>query len=772
MSKYLAIIKDSLREALASRVLWVVLVLITLLLMVLAPLSYHEDLTWQMRDNEVQEWPDLMVIVRDEADSTKPSPAQRIWSLLPEKHQTALANVKIPGVDQDAQNPFEFLRVFGKFKEEINKLLERRDFYDDESFNDVQMLSNELRELRDEGLDELSDQEVARFNRLLMEASFPEEIRPSSPTSIQVVYGWANVLEPFPLRGSSLREFVQSTAAWVMKWFVGAIGIVIAILVTAPIIPQMFDPGSLHLLLSKPISRWLLFLSKFIGGCAFILIGATYLIGGLWLILGTRFGVWDANILVSIPIYLFVFAIYYSVSSLIGIVWRSPIVCVALTVVFWLACFVLGVTKIEFENRIWNKTRLINVIEAGDSLLVANELGISQEWDDDAREWQQVFDSKDQQAARPFMMFMTSIPREMRPVGPLYDDKEDRLLSAGPMFPPTKLNFYVGDRSSEWEAETAITAPSGTLGMFREENGDVLVVASLGLYRLVGDPTKKQEPIKFFGITVPLSQSSPFQKVSPEEPVLLTQPSMATMNPSNHELALYTRASITIVRKGEDGQYVVERTHELDGEERQPAVIGLGGNTLVVGRDDGRLQILDATSFELRDEFQPEGPNQPRFINASPDGRWFAIVFHNGNLWLYDAESTEFEKPRVTGQGDISSASFSQDNQLFVCDHTVRLSRYELPSLKLVRRYSPKLDWLARGYRYGLVPLYNVFPKPGELDKTFQYLLSGKETESNNRSDMAASQQSLDPWTPLWSSALFTLVMLIAACVYIEWQEF
>ncbi|MDP6057977.1 MAG: ABC transporter permease, partial [Pirellulaceae bacterium] len=266
MSKYLAIIKDSLREALASRVLWIVLVLITLLLMVLAPLSYREDLTWQMRDNDVPEWPELMVIVRDEAESTNPSPAHRIWSLLPKKHQTALAKVKIPGVDQDAQNPFEFLRVFGKFKGEINTLLQRRDFYDDESFNDVQMLSNELRELRSEGIDELSDQEVARFNRLLMEASFPERIRISPPTSIQVIYGWSNVLEPFPQRGSSIRESVQLTAAWVMKWFVGAIGIVIAILVTAPIIPQMFDPGSLHLLLSKPISRWLLFLSKFVGG--------------------------------------------------------------------------------------------------------------------------------------------------------------------------------------------------------------------------------------------------------------------------------------------------------------------------------------------------------------------------------------------------------------------------------------------------------------------------------------------------------------------------
>ena len=97
----------------------------------------------------------------------------------------------------------------------------------------------------------------------------------------------------------------------------------VAVLITAPTIPQMFDAGALHLLLSKPIARWLLFLARFFGGCAFILIGATYLIGGLWLILGIRFGVWDPKLLLSIPIYLFVFAIYYSVSSLVGAIYRS-----------------------------------------------------------------------------------------------------------------------------------------------------------------------------------------------------------------------------------------------------------------------------------------------------------------------------------------------------------------------------------------------------------------------------------------------------------------
>ncbi len=774
MSKYLAVIKDSLREALASRVLWIVLILITFLLLFLAPLSYREDLTWRLRDDDIKDLPAFMDTIREQSGSEDPSPAQRIWTLLSSDHQADLRKLNITDrTDQErTQNPFEIVRVVNRFRDELNEQLERRDFYDEASFDGVVMLSNELRQLRDEEVDDLTDQEVRRLNRLLLEASFPDEVKTSPPTSIQIVYGWASVLDPIPLRSSSLRETVQSVAAWVMKWFIGAIGIVIAILVTAPIIPQMFDPGSLHLLLSKPISRWLLFLAKFVGGCAFILIGATYLIGGLWLILGSRFGVWDANILLSIPIYLFVFAIYYSVSSLIGIVWRSPIVCIALTIVFWLACFVIGLIKVEFEARVWNKTRLVDVIEADETLLVTDEMGVAAEWDEEARVWEPVFVSQDQQDARPILMFMKSIPREFRPVGPLFDANHDRLVSATPTFPPTKMNLNVGSRADHWEPVSTLAAPTGTMAMFREADGQVLIVASMGLHRIVGDPTRPKQPVKIFGRELPFISSSPFQTVSPEDPVLLTQPAMAALNPTTHELALYTRASVTIVAKGADGKYAVERRHEFDGTEQQPAVIGIGGNTLVAGRDDGRIQMLDATTFEvLRDE-KPEGPNQPRFVRASPDGRWFTIVFHNGNLWLYDAEADELTKPRVAGQGDISMAAFSHDNRLFVADQSVRLSQYELPTLRVVRRYSPRLDWIGRTYRYGIVPLYYLFPKPGELDKTFQYLLSGKETATGNRSDLTATQQTLDPWTPLWSSALFTLVVLTISCVYIEWQEF
>ena len=48
MRQYLAIIKDSFRAAMASRVLYVLLALITLLLVALAPFHFVESLDWKL----------------------------------------------------------------------------------------------------------------------------------------------------------------------------------------------------------------------------------------------------------------------------------------------------------------------------------------------------------------------------------------------------------------------------------------------------------------------------------------------------------------------------------------------------------------------------------------------------------------------------------------------------------------------------------------------------------------------------------------------------
>ena len=776
MTKYLAIIKDSFREALASRVLWIVLVLITLFLLAIAPLGYNEVLTWEFGDNDIRPWEEFMDKVRDAGEVDEATPASRIWGRFDEKTQKQLTSVAIPGIDSDAANPGPFFRALRQFKRALNKLLEERDFYEEDSFQDVAMISQELRDLRDDDPDDLSDLEVKRFNRLLIEASFPDLVRNSPPTSIQVKYGWWKFGDSFPLRGATLREVLQGTASVVMSWFVGAVGVIVAILVTAPIVPQMFDQGALHLLLSKPISRWMLFLSKFVGGCAFIGICATYLVAGLWLILGSRFGVWDPKFLLGIPIYLFVFAIYYAVSALAGVIYRSPIVCIVVTILFWVACFAVGLVKLSLENTVWASARIRQVLEADDTLIAVNEIGIAHEWDASSNKWREVFVSRIQQQARFPMMLAPEARNNLLPVGPAYDAKHDRLVSVQPTFqPPGSAKLAAADRSEDWEPQSENNAPGGTRAIFREPGGELLLVSRVGLFRLKGNPLEKEKPVELFGFELPLPAGGPLDNVGPrdKEAIVLTSPATAAMNQSTGELALYTRGTITLLKTNEQRHYEKFAEHRLDGEERQPVVMACGGSTILLGRDDGRIQALDAQTFEERAFTNPEDTDQPRFVTASPDGRWFAIVFHTGELWLYDAQDGVFTQASVSGQGDISCAAFSKENELYVADRAIRLSKYSLPDFNRTGSYSPSLGVFLTGYRYVLLPFYTIFPKPGELGTTFEYFLADKKTETtSNNQDLTDAQQKRNPWTPVWSSALFMIVVLGIACVYIEWQEF
>jgi len=779
VNKYLAIIKDSFREALASRVLWLLLVMITFLLLVIAPLGYHEVVTWRLGDNDVRSWEQLMDKVRTDGKKAEPSPSRRIFTLLDEKLQDRLVKVKLPGIDEEVRSPFEFMGVANDFRKSLNEAIEQPDFYEEASFASIPLLSDELRDLKESDPTTLADAEVGRFNRLLMEASFPELVRSSPPTSIQLKYGWWEFFDPFPLRRAMLQEWLQRGASFVMTWFVGAIGVLVAILVTSPIVPQMFDPGSLHLLLSKPISRWLLFLAKFCGGCAFICICASYLVTGLWLILGVRFGVWDPKLLLGIPIYLFVFAIYYSVSSLCGVVFRSPIVCIVLTIVFWGVCFLVGFAKVAFENTIWSSSQITRVFDADDTLFAVNELGVAHVWDEPTRQWREVFVTPQQKQSRGLLIAAPELRNLMQPLGPIYDQKHERLVAAPVTAPRPGMRermLTVGSRSDDWDPRSENTMPTGSQALFREPDGEILLVASVGLFRLTGDPLEKKRPVKLFGIQLPLQTAGPFENVSPQDTnaAVLTPPSTAALNSSTGRLALYTRGHLTLLDQDDKGNYAVTGETRLDGEERQPVVMAFGGSTIMLGRQDGRVQALDAATLEERMSTSPEGLNQVRFITASPDGKWFAVLFHNGNLWMYDAETQSLSLAPVGGQGGISCATFSESGQLYVADQAVRVTTYDLPGFTRQQRYSPRLGIWLRAYRYGLLPVYTLFPKPGELGTTFEYFMSGKETQATGSSEenLSASQRDLDPWTPLWSSALFMFVVLGIACMYIEWQEF
>jgi hypothetical protein len=81
---------------------------------------------------------------------------------------------------------------------------------------------------------------------------------------------------------------------------------------------------------------------------------------------------------------------------------------------------------------------------------------------------------------------------------------------------------------------------------------------------------------------------------------------------------------------------------------------------------------------------------------------------------------------------------------------------------------------LERVYRYGVLPLYTIFPKPGELDNMVAYLLTEQETAavSPDAENLSAGQVMLNVKGPVWSSLAFTVVMLGLTCLYVRRADF
>ena len=61
---------------------------------------------------------------------------------------------------------------------------------------------------------------------------------------------------------------------------------------------------------------------------AFVLAQAVYFVGGTWLALALRTGVWDTAYLLSVPLLLLQFSVFFAFSLLLAVCFRSTVVCV------------------------------------------------------------------------------------------------------------------------------------------------------------------------------------------------------------------------------------------------------------------------------------------------------------------------------------------------------------------------------------------------------------------------------------------------------------
>jgi hypothetical protein len=131
-----------------------------------------------------------------------------------------------------------------------------------------------------------------------------------------------------------------------VAWWLNVIGIVLALISTAGIIPEFAAGGSVDLYLSKPISRLRLWLTKYATGLTFVALQVLVFTVGCFLLIGIRGQSWDLRVFYAVPVVLLVFSYLFCVCALLGLVTGSTVGALLLTVLFWV--LISGVSGAEY----------------------------------------------------------------------------------------------------------------------------------------------------------------------------------------------------------------------------------------------------------------------------------------------------------------------------------------------------------------------------------------------------------------------------------------
>ena len=146
-----------------------------------------------------------------------------------------------------------------------------------------------------------------------------------------------------PFSTASLRSNLYRVEKQLVNDFGAWVALLVGVVITAGFIPNMLQKGMLDLYISKPIGRSRLLVYKYIGGLTFValLVGATA--AGVWLVLGLRTGVWAPGLLLVAPVLVAYFAVLYAVSTAVAVLTRSGLLAILATALAWAVCWGGGV---------------------------------------------------------------------------------------------------------------------------------------------------------------------------------------------------------------------------------------------------------------------------------------------------------------------------------------------------------------------------------------------------------------------------------------------
>jgi len=135
------------------------------------------------------------------------------------------------------------------------------------------------------------------------------------------------------------------TVVSVMLYFMT---VCVGVFATTGFITSQMEKGTIDLLLSKPVPRWLYIIGRYLGSVSIIFLEVIWFVVGMWCVVSLSMGTWHVAFLSSIFFITLGFAGIYSVVVLISVLSRSSALSIVIGIgLYFISLIISGAKGIE-----------------------------------------------------------------------------------------------------------------------------------------------------------------------------------------------------------------------------------------------------------------------------------------------------------------------------------------------------------------------------------------------------------------------------------------
>jgi len=158
---------------------------------------------------------------------------------------------------------------------------------------------------------------------------------------VSIFFGLGHIESDFVVAGSPFATLVYLGifSLFIVNIWLAWASAIIALLSTSSIVPNFVSQGAVELTVSRPVSRTTIFLTKYLGGLLFVFVQVGVFAIGAFFTVGLRIGIWDPTIFLAVPLVTLFFSYLFCVNVLVGVITRSTLTALIVTMAFWFTTF-------------------------------------------------------------------------------------------------------------------------------------------------------------------------------------------------------------------------------------------------------------------------------------------------------------------------------------------------------------------------------------------------------------------------------------------------